>query len=70
MVIGLVVLTVVEERVEVRLFGRVPRVRLAYVEMLLERGREQSKQPQARVQVHWSLSGALLLLACDAMAYR
>lgn len=40
LVIGLVVLKVVEERVEVRLFWRVPRVRLAYVEILLERGRE------------------------------
>ena len=40
LVIGLVVLAVVEERVEVRLFWRVPRVRLAYVEILLVTERE------------------------------
>jgi hypothetical protein len=45
LVIGLVVLKVVEERVEVRLFWRVPRVRLAYVEILLVTERE-IKQPQ------------------------
>ena len=43
-VIGLDVLAVVEERVEVRLFWRVPRMRLAYVEIL---GESESKQPQA-----------------------
>ena len=35
LVIGLVVLAVVKERVEVRLFWRIARVRLAYVEILL-----------------------------------
>ena len=66
--IGLIVLAslaVVEERVEVRLFGRVPRVRLAYVEILLERENQNNHR-----RVRWSLSGALLLLGCNAMAYR
>lgn len=70
LVIGLVVLAVVEERVEVRLFWRVPRVRLAYVEILLERVRFENQNNRRRVQVHWSLLGALLLLACNAMAHR
>lgn len=68
LVIGLIVLAslaVVEERVEVRLFWRVPRVRLAYVEILLERENQNNHR-----RVRWSLSGALLLLGCNAMAYR
>lgn len=69
LMIGLVVLAVVEERVEVRLFWRVPRVRLAYVEILLERGRE-IKTTTAESKSIGSLSGALLLLACNAVAYR
>jgi len=32
--------------------------------------RERDQNNHSRVQVHWSLSGALLLLGCDAMAYR
>ena len=44
---------VVKERVEVRLFWRVPRVRLAYVEILGERENQNN-----HARVHWSLSRA------------
>lgn len=44
LVIGLVVLVVVKERVEVRLFWRIARVRLAYVDLIGEtRARESIK---------------------------
>ena len=67
--IGLVVLAVVEERVEVRLFlaGASRAARLCGDSL---GARERNQNNHSRVQVDWSLSGALLLLACDAMAYR
>ena len=67
--IGLVVLAVVEERVEVRLFwaGTSREARLCGDSL---GDREGDQNNHSRVQVHWSLSGALLLLGCDAMAYR